>query len=326
MTRAFITGATGFVGSHVARELVERGHQIRVLTRESSRLDAIKDLDYERVTGDLFDVDWLTEQLTGIDWVFHVAAVSDYWRSSKKAIYRVNVDGTRNLLEAAQKAGVGRFIFTSSMQAVGHTPGGQSDENTAFNFSPRISPYGHSKVLAEAEAQKAIQNGLDVVTVNPAVVLGPGDLNEISGALVTEVARGMLFVMPQAGGVNFIDVRDVAKAHLAAAEKGRTGERYILGNVNMTHKAMMQLICDVLDRPTPKIPAPGFIIPPIALIVDGLRAVKIPIPAEGNQLRLSRYEFYADTSKMRAELHVPEIDMRQSVEDTYQWYVDNGYI
>jgi dihydroflavonol-4-reductase len=304
---------------------MESGHQIRILTRESSKLDAIEGLDYERVTGDLFNVEWLAEQLQGIDWIFHVAAVSDYWRSNKKAIYRVNVDGTKNLLDAAQKAGVKRFIFTSTFQAVGFTPGGQSDENTAFNFSPRISPYGHSKVLAEAEAQKAVQAGLDVVTVNPAVVMGPGDLNEISGSLVTEVARGKLFVMPQAGGVNFIDVRDVAKGHLAAAEKGRTGERYILGSENMSHKDMMLLICEVIGKRPPKIPAPGFIIPPVALLVDALRAVKIPIPAEGNQLRLSRYEFYADTSKMRAELHIPEIDMRQSVEDTYRWYKENGY-
>lgn len=327
MARVFITGATGFLGSHVARLAVKAGYEVRILRRKSSCLDAIEELPIEHVIGDLFDVPQLTDQLQGVDYVFHVAAVADYWRQGKPAIYRANVDGTRNLLLAAQATGVKRFIFTSSAAAVGYLGGGQSaDESTYFNVSPSLSPYGHSKFLAEAEVHRAIQRGLDCVILNPAIILGPGDLNQISGSIILELKRGTLAAMPQTGGSNFIDVRDVALAHLAAIEKGRTGERYILGAVNMTHKAMLKLTAEVINVREPLLPAYGFMIPLAAMAVDIGRALKLPIPAEGNQLRLSAKDIYFSSEKMWRELHTPKIDLRQSIHDTYEWYQAHGYI
>ncbi len=327
MAHVFLTGGTGFLGAHIARQLVEAGHQVRVIRRTSSRLTAIGDLPVEIVTGDLFDVAQLTEHLQGIDWVFHVAAVADYWRTSKHLIYHVNVDATRQLLRAAQRAGVARFIFTSSVAALGwHDNGHSADETSYFNINPRLSPYGHSKFLAEAEVYRAVAAGLDAVILNPAVILGPGDLNQISGSLVIEAARGGVPALAQLGGTNFIDVRDVAAAHLAAAERGRRGERYVLGAVNMTHKAFTRLVCDVLGVPAPRLPLPGAAMPAVAALVDAGRALKLPIPADGNQLRLSRRDIYFDTSKMQRELHTPQITLRQSVQDTYEWYRANGYL
>jgi dihydroflavonol-4-reductase len=327
MVNVFITGATGFVGSHIAREMLENGHSVRILRRSTSKLDALQGLEASHAVGSLFEVDELIRHLKGIDWVIHTAAVSEYWRSSKAEIYKTNVDGTRNLLLAAEQAGVKRFIFTSSAAAVGYWGGGRSaHEDTFFNIDPKLSPYGHSKFLAEAEVYKAIRRGLDCVILNPAVILGPGDLNLISGSLVVELARGTSPVMPQAGGTTYIDVRDVAKSHLAAAEKGRTGERYLLGSVDLTHKALWKLIAAVIGAKLPVIPAPPEVIPVAAKLVDWGRALGLEIPAEGNQLRLSRRHIYFDCRKAHRELHEPEITIVQSIRDTYAWYKAQGVI
>ncbi|MBZ0306365.1 MAG: NAD-dependent epimerase/dehydratase family protein, partial [Anaerolineae bacterium] len=162
MANVFITGATGFIGSHVTRVMLQNGHTVRILRRPTSKLDALQGLDVEHAIGSLWDVDALTRHMHGMDWVIHTAAVSEYWRSSKADIYKTNVDGTRALLLAAERAGVKRFIFTSSAAAVGYLGGGRSaNEDTYFNIDPRLSPYGHSKFLAEAEVYRAIQRGLD---------------------------------------------------------------------------------------------------------------------------------------------------------------------
>lgn len=327
MAKVFLTGATGFVGSHIARLMLEQGHQVRILRRTTSKLDALQGLFVEHAIGGLFDIDALTEHLSGIDWVIHTAAVAEYWRSSPADIYKTNVDGTRNLLLAAEKATIKRFIFTSSAAAVGYLGGGRAaNEKTYFNVDPKISPYGHSKFLAEAEIYQAIQRGLDCVILNPAVIIGPGDLNMISGSLVVEVAKKTVPVMPQTGGTTYIDVRDVAKSHLAAAEKGKTGERYLLGAINLTHKALIKLIARIVGVTPPIVPAPAHIIPLAAQLVDWGRALGLEIPAEGNQLRLSQRHIYFDCSKSHRELHEPEISIEQSLRETHEWYKLQGII
>ncbi len=325
MAKVFLTGATGFVGSHIARLMLEQGHQVRILRRTTSKLDALQGLSVEHAIGGLFDIDALTEHLSGIDWVIHTAAVAEYWRSSPADIYKTNVDGTRNLLLAAEKATIKRFIFTSSAAAVGYLGGGRAaNEQTYFNVDPKISPYGHSKFLAEAEIYQAIQRGLDCVILNPAVIIGPGDLNMISGSLVVEVAKKTVPVMPQTGGTTYIDVRDVAQSHLAAAEKGKTGERYLLGAINLTHKALIKMIARIVGVTPPIVPAPAQIIPLAAQLVDWGRALGLEIPAEGNQLRLSQGHIYFDCSKSHRELHEPEISIEQSLRETYEWYKLQG--
>lgn len=329
MARALVTGATGFVGSWIVRTLLEAGHHVRVMHRETSKLDAIAGLEVEHIIGTLSDADALLHAVDGIDWVFHVAAVADYWRTGKAKIYSVNVDGTRLLLDACLQAGVQRFIFTSSGAAMGYTADGKPvDESHVFNMDPAVSPYGHSKYLAEAEVYKAIERGLNCVILNPSVILGPGDLNQISGTFVIEMATGKVPFLPTNGGICIIDVRDVAISHLRAAEKGVVGERYLLGTVNISNQALFKLIARIIGVPAPQIPVPEPLVHVFATLIDFARAANIPVPGgvEGNQLRLSTEYIYFDSSKATSQLHEPQIDLTQSIRDTYNWYRDNGYL
>ena len=325
MVTALVTGGTGFVGSHIARALAARGHTVRILRRETSRLDAVEDIPCEHAVGDVMDPDSLAEAMQGVDWVFHVAAVADYWRNDPSRIYAVNVDGTRNVLLAAEAAGVQRVIFTSSAAAVGFVEEpGVIDETVPFNFNPRLTPYGHSKFLAEAEVYRAIRRGLDCVILNPTVIIGPGDLNQISSSVVLEFARGNVPPTVPPGGLTVIDVRDVAEAHIAAAERGRTGERYLLGAVDLTHKAWLRLTADAVGQRMSALALPTGVVHMAAFGADLLRSVGVPLPIEGNQLRLSTRLMFFNCQKSWRELGPPRIPIRQSLQETYVWYKEHG--
>jgi dihydroflavonol-4-reductase len=326
MVRALITGGTGFVGSHLARELVAHGHTARVLRRESSSLRALEGVEVEHAIGDVTDPDSLRRAMQGCTWVFHVAAVADYWRADKHKMYDVNVDGTRNVFEAAEAAGVGRVVFTSSGAAVGFKQDGSAaDESVRFNLDPARFPYGHTKFLGEVEVARAIKRGLDVVTVNPSIVMGPGDINLISGSTLIELRKGIIPAIP-AGGATFIDVRDVAAAHLAAAERGRTGERYLLGAFDLAWRDLMPIAAQVVGVRSPAMVLPAFLAEPLGTLIDLLRAVNIPIPLDGNQMRLSAKNIFYDCRKAWRELGEPKIGLRQMLTDTYMWYRDNGFV
>jgi dihydroflavonol-4-reductase len=322
---ALVTGGTGFVGSHIAHALVEHGYTVRILRRATSRLDAIADLDCEHAVGDVMDYDSLLAAMQGVEWVFHVAAVADYWRSDLARIYAINVEGTRNVLRAAEASGVRRVIVTSSAAAMGYRSDLRPvDETVRFNYDQHVTPYGHSKFLAEAEVHRAIRRGLDCVILNPTVIIGPGDLNQISSSVVLEYARGKVPPTMPPGGVTVIDVRDVAEAHVAAAERGRTGERYLLGAVDLTHKAWMRLIAGAVGRPMAAYTLPPWTLGIIADVADALRRVGIGIPIEGNQLRLSTRMMFFNCQKSWDELGEPRISIQQSLTDTYAWYKAHG--
>lgn len=328
MTMAFVTGGTGFIGANLVAGLNDRGIIPRVLTREKSSLEALKGLEFERILGNILDpADTLVEAMRGCDWVFHVAAVSDYWRNKPDWIYRVNVDGTRNVLEAALRAGVGRFIFTSSLAALGLPDEGKLlDESCDFNIDPRRLPYGHSKQLAEIEVKKAIDDGLQAVTVNVTICLGPRDVKMNSGSIVVEAVRGLAkMVLP--GGNNFIAVEDVVQGHIAAAEKGRIGERYILGGVNMTNAEALGVVCNIVGRPIPRFKLPRWMLDPMAYMVSGARLILgNRIPFEANQVRMLKVKMYATSDKARRELELPFTPFEVAVQNTYDWYKQNGYL
>jgi dihydroflavonol-4-reductase len=325
MITALVTGGTGFVGSHIARALSERGYQVRILRRTTSRLDAVNDITCEHFVGDVTDIESLRVAMKGVDWVFHVAAVADYWRSEPARIYEVNVDGTRNVLLAAEEMGVERVIFTSSAAAMGCGDDLRPvDETTRFNWDQHLTPYGHSKFLAEAEVYRAIRRGLDCVIVNPTVIIGPGDLNQISSSVVLELARGNVPPTVPPGGITVIDVRDVAAAHVAAAERGRTGERYLLGAVDLTHKAWMRLTADAVSRRMSPFTLPAWLVYIVAWAADILRRYGVPIPIEGNQLRLSTHMLFFNCQKSWRELGEPKISIQQSLKETYAWYQAHG--
>jgi dihydroflavonol-4-reductase len=327
--RALVTGGNGFVGANLVAALSARGIRVRVLRRATSSLAGLAGLDYETRVGDVLDgVDALAAAMDGCSWVFHTAAISDYWRyRGRGRLYRTNVDGTRDVALAALRAGVQRFVFTSSIGALGIPAAGRAlTEADRFTQRPGRFPYGHSKHLAEGELHRAIAAGLPAVIVNPSVVIGPRDVNRIASAMVVEAAHGRLrFAAP--GGTNFVSVDDVVHGHIAAAERGRIGQRYILAGENLPFRDAFSTVCAVVDQPGPAVVVPRWAIPVAAAAVGAARAVLGPrLPIDGKQMRLSAFDIYADGSKARAELGVPATPFGTAIQSAYDWYRDNDYL
>lgn len=326
--KALVTGGTGFVGSHLVRLLCEQGHSVRVLYRSPNKLSVLEGLDYEAVQGDLDDRDGLQAACDGCDVVFHVAAKADYWKDDDKDLMlQINVDGTRNVLWAAQSANVKRVIFTSSASAVGIRDDGQaSDESEPFSLRPERFWYAYSKVLAEEVVAEFVADGLDVVTLNPTVIIGPGDLNAISGTFIIETARLQWLTIMSTGGLSVIDVRDVVQAHLHAVDRGRTGERYILTTANYPYRVWFRMIAEACHVPKPIFTSPDWMLEPTARLIEFLRNVGIQTPLDANQTRLGGTNVFFDGRKAYNELFTPQIDLETSLRETYQWYQANGYI
>lgn len=327
--RALVSGGTGFVGANLVAALTESGVQVRVLHRPTSSLTALAGLSYETAIGDVLDdTAMLAEAMSGCDWVFHTAAIADYWRyRTRRRLYETNVDGTRNMASAALRAGVSRFVYTSSIAALGiPEPGRLLTEDDQFTLAPRRFPYGHSKYLAELAVQEMVTAGLPAVIVNPSVVIGPRDVNRIASAMVVEAAAGRLqFAAP--GGTNFVATTDVVAGHIAAAERGRVGRRYILAGENLGFAEAFGTVCALVGRPAPRIMLPRWVIPVAAGAVAAARTVVGPrLPIDAKQMRLSAYQIYADGTRARTELGVPFTTFATAIETAYRWYVDNGYV
>ncbi len=328
MVKALVTGGTGFVGSHIVRVLRAAGHEVRVLHRTSSRMDALDGLDFESALGDVLDEDSLRQACAGCDWVFHVAAVADYWQADQTRMFAINVEGTRRVLRAARDAGVKRVIFTSSAAAVGFRWDGKpASEQVRFNLPAHHFPYGYSKLLAEDVVQYAVKHyGQDIVTLNPVIILGPGDLNMISGRYITEIARLQWLVPVTSGGIGVVDVRDVARWHVLAAEKGVSGERYILGTANYSHRQWYGMIADTVGVRAPFLPVPAFVLPFMAGVIDLLRQRGVDLPVDADQTRLGARNIFFDPHKSWTQFGEPQFDMHTSLADTYHWYLENGYM
>jgi len=323
--KALVTGATGCVGANVVAALLERGYVVRGMHRRTSRLDALEGLEVERVEGDLFDPSSLMRAMEGCDWVFHAAAVSDYWRTPPEVIYRVNVEGTRNVVEAALRAGVRRLVYTSSVGALGVPVDGRLlDESAIFNLPPHRFPYGHSKHLAEGVVREALARGLDAVIVNPAAVMGPRDVHWIGGSLLWEVRRGTAWFAPP-GGTCWAAATDVGRGHVLAAERGRSGERYILGGENLTHREALEVVAEIVGGRSPWLTLPRFLMGPVERVTAVLcRRTRLPFSPE--QVWLSAREIYCDSSKAVQELGYSQTPFRVAVELAYRWYRERGWL
>lgn len=328
MAQVLVTGATGFVGSHVARALVDAGHSVRILHRTTSRMDALAGLTYDSVIGELLDEATLQAACDGCEWVFHVAAVADYWQADITHMYAINIEGTRRLLRAARAAGVQRVIFTSSAAAVGmRDDKSPADETDDFDLSPHEFPYAYSKLLAEDAVRYAVKTyQQDVVTVNPVIVLGPGDLNLISGRFITEMHRLQWTIPVTSGGIGVADVRDVARWHIAAAEKGQSGGRYILGTANYSLRDWYAMCAQTVGVLPPFIPLPDFVLPLAANIIDTLQRLGLRLPVDASQTRLGSQNLHFDYTHTHTNLGAPQVDMYQSLRDTYRWYQEHGYV
>lgn len=326
MGKALVTGGTGFVGSHIARQLVAEGHEVRILHRASSKLTALDGIPFESALGDITDDQSLRDACNGVNWVFHVAAVADYWRADQSAMVNANVEGTRRVLHAAKHSGVKRVIFTSSAAAVGLFEERPSTEADAFNMRPQHFPYGHSKWLAEQVVKDAVEAGQDIVTVNPVVIMGPGDLNMISGDFVIQVKRFGRLAPVTAGGIAVTDVRDIARWHVEALEKGISGERYILGTANYDYPTWFGMIADVVGVGRPFIKTPRSVANRMADVIDVLRKFNLPTVIDASQARNGARRIYFEYNKAWLTFSPPQVDMRDSLRDTYHWYVENGYM
>lgn len=326
--RAFVTGGTGFVGSNLVRLLVQEGYAVRALVRPNSCMDNLNGLPVEVVKGDLNDPN-LAEQMAGCQVVFHVAAHYSLWQADRDMLYRHNVLGTRNVLASAKKAGVERTVYTSSVAAIGvGSPSGTSvDETYQSPVEKLIGHYKKSKFFAEQEAIKAAQAGQDVVVVNPSTPIGPGDIKPTpTGDIILRfLRRQMPFYLDT--GLNFIDVRDVAWGHLLAWQRGKSGERYILGYQNLTLKELLDQLADLTGLKAPAASVPAWLPLSIAWIDEQVLAPlgKQPsIPLDG--VRMSAQLMYYNPSKAVRELGLPQNIVRTALKDAVDWFVAHRYV
>ncbi len=327
MRRALVTGSTGFLGANLVEALNRHGIPVRAFHRKTSRLDALEGLEYEEAIGDVLDIESLMNAMEGCDVVFHVAAVADYWRRGPDWLYKINVEGTKNVLEASIRMRISRVVYTSSVAALGVPKRGTlGNENSEFNIPPKWFPYGHSKHLAEKEVQKAILSGLDAVIVNPGVIVGPRDINRISGSILIQAARTGIPVYTD-GGTNVIAVQDVAEGEIAAAERGRKGERYILGNENLTHLEMFLMTCEIAGCKPPSFKIPGWLLRGLGklMVAANVDSRKF-LPIDRSQMILSTEYLFFDNTKARKELGLPHTPVKEALQETYRWYKTQGVI
>jgi dihydroflavonol-4-reductase len=322
--QVLVTGSTGFVGGQLCRGLVEQGHAVRAFHRATSTLRILEDLPVEHVVGDLTKPDSLLAAMEGVEAVFHAAALLGGGQPGR--MYAVTVEGTRAVLAAAREAGVRRVVHTSSVAALGiPVDGMRLNENSTWNYRTDLWPYGYAKYLAEQEVQKAVAAGQDVVIVNPSLVLGPGDVYRQTRSLIVQAANGRVPLAVE-GGLNVVHVADVVAGHLAALERGQTGERYLLGGENITHEALLGLIAEVAGVPAPRVTMPGRAARRFARLLQPLEGL-LQLPVSMHTLRMAGLYFWLDTLKSQAELGLSAPrPVRAAIQDAYAWFVQAGAI
>jgi dihydroflavonol-4-reductase len=328
--RALVTGATGFVGAHVARALVERGVLVRCLVRPGSRRDGLAGLAVETAVGDLNDRPSLDAAVAGCEWVFHCAA--DYRLGARSAaaaaMMATNVGGTESLLAAAARAGARRVVHTSSVGTLGHRAGGApADEATPVSAGDMIGPYKRSKYAAERAAETWAARGLPVVIVNPSTPVGEGDWRPTpTGRIIVDfLNRGYPAYVDT--GLNLIDVRDVAQGHLLAAEHGRVGERFILGCRNMTLKEILDALSALTGLPAPRVRVPHWLPLAAAYVEEGLaRLGSRPAKFTREAVRMSRHRMFFDSAKAVRELGLPQTPVEEALGRAVAWFTARGYV
>ncbi|HTX19927.1 MAG TPA: SDR family oxidoreductase [Bacteroidota bacterium] len=327
MKNVLVTGGTGFIGSNLAAALVGRGFTVRILRRPSSDLSNVKELDVEHCLGDIREKESLRKAIRGCDTVFHTAAMVSFRREKREEQHDINVGGTANVVDVCLEEGVERLIHTSSIAALGHpVGGGLADETTIFNWQSADNGYKNSKHDAEKEIERAVGKGLQAVMVNPAVVIGPGDIHFNGGKFIRSVVKHQaLFTID--GGTNIVYVGDVVNGQILAATKGKTGERYILGGENLTHKEVFQIIARSVGGIVPRIRMPipvvrlGANILEIVGNIFGVDPLLTPEMISGAGL----YNWYSSEKACR-ELGYTITPFRQAVEITFRWYREHGLL
>jgi dihydroflavonol-4-reductase len=324
--RALVTGATGFVGAAVARALGTAGWQVRALVRGDSNRGNLLKLAVEVAEGDLADVASLERALDGCTALFHAAADYRLGARNPESLYLTNVEGTRNILHAARRCGVARIVYTSSVATIGiPSDGSPGEERTPVALSHMIGHYKRSKYLAEEVVRDAARMGMSVVIVNPSTPVGPGDIKPTpTGQLVLDAASGRMPAYVDTG-LNIVHVDDVAAGHLAAHERGRAGERYILGGEDMTLRTILAQIAQLVGRKPPRIRLPYAVVLPIAYVAEGFAAVtgrSGRVTLEG--VRMSRKRMYFSSGKAVSELGYRWRPPLVAFADAVRWFRENG--
>ena len=328
--KTLITGATGFVGSAVLRQLINAGHSVRALVRPNSDYRNLAGLSIEICTGDLTDRPSLDRTLAGCAILFHVAADYRLWIPKPREIYETNVTGTRNMMLAAAHAGITRIVYTSSVATLGLNPDGSpADENTPVTLADMVGHYKRSKFLAEAEVKRlAEEERLPVIIVNPSTPIGPRDIKPTpTGRIIVDAACGRMPAYVDTG-LNLVHVDDVAAGHLLALERGKIGERYVLGSVNMTLKKILTELAAITKHRPPRIRLPHNLVLPIAYISEAwARTVggKEPrVTLVGVRLAKKRMFFSAEKARRVLGFHPRPIE--EALHDAVNWFRQHGYL
>ena len=330
-----VTGATGFVGGNLARALAERDEDVRALVRPTSNDLALRDINVRRIMGDLLSPDSLDQAVSGCETVYHCAANYSFWSRQREDIYQTNVRGTRNLLEAARAARVRKVVFTSSVSTIGLPDSTGNDPNGplgAEDLPPEpshlIGSYKQSKYQAEQLALSESNDDFQVVVVNPCAPVGEWDVKPTpTGRIPLDFARGRIPGYLSTG-MNLIDVADVAQGHILAMERGKPGERYILGNRNLTLLEVFGMLAEITGRRPPRIRFPYWLVIGVAYcdqwLESDLMRREPSIPVEG--IKITRHPMYVSSNKAIDELGLPQSSVETALEKAIRWFSDHGYL
>jgi dihydroflavonol-4-reductase len=326
--KIFLTGATGFVGHHVARALVAEGAQLRMLVRKTSKLDNLEGIAGETHLGDLAEPETLRPALGGCDAVIHVAADYRFWIRDPEAMYRANVDGTRELLRLARETGVPRFVYTSSVATMHfRTDGMVVNEDTPVSLADMVGHYKRSKFMAEQQALRAAENGQSVIVLNPTTPIGPNDRKPTpTGGIFVDFLNGR-FPAYMDTGLNLVDVAEVARAHVSALTKGQSGHRYILGGENLTLKQILDKMAAITGLPSPTVKIPFAVAATYAFfeewITGRIRGHEPRTTFE--EVLLARKKMFASSAHAQQELDFRILPVYPAMRAAIEWFRANGY-
>ena len=325
--KILVTGAAGFLGSHLTRRLVARGADVRVLLRPSSNNRAIADLPLEYLTGDLRDVASLDRAMAGVQRVFHVAADYRLWSKRSQDIYDSNVGGTKNLLDVAKRAGVEQFVYTSTVATIAVDRPEHPNEFTDAKLEEMVGHYKRSKWLAEKEVLQAAQHGFPAIVAMPTTPVGPWDWKPTpTGKIILDFLNGKMPGYVETG-LNFVGVEECAAGHILIAEKGIAGERYLLGGENLTLKAMLDLLAEMTGLPAPTLKIPHAVALGVAYAETAFSRLigrEPQIPVEG--VKIAQHMMFVDASRAVRELGFQAGPVSAALERAVRWYEANGYI
>lgn len=326
--KILVTGATGFVGSNLVRQLVAQGATVRVLHRRSSRLQLLSGLPIECVIGDITDRDSVMHAVEGADVIYHVAGAVSFWPRDRARLVKVNVQGTRHIVQAAVRHRVRRLVYTSSIATIGYRDDGRpADETTPYNWARYGIPYMETKWAAEREVLVGVEQGLDAVIVNPAVIFGPRDVNFHSGRMIQFIQQGKLPGYPPAR-MTVCDIDDVVEGHLRAMERGRTGHRYILGGETLSFREIFRTIAQVVGVPFPdrEIPVSVYFLVALGHELVGWLGGRPPAMTRDMITAMRRQSCGYSSEKACAELGYRITPFRETIEKAYRWYKENGHL